>query len=181
MSFVVQLCNRERSWRRVGRSADGGLRGTALQWPEPADPDWDRRVDCAAAADQEAAQRSWAILCPLTRYRRDPGPARVLLQHQAKTLTVADDPWNWRVDGRRESGVCGVYEARVLAPGKERMAGSSDFRRAFAVREGTTKPAPEERRTPAVVEPWQDPGHRIGRFPRRAQLAPSRHTAVVWA
>jgi hypothetical protein len=34
MSFVVQLCNRERSWRRVGRSADGGLRGTALQWPE---------------------------------------------------------------------------------------------------------------------------------------------------
>jgi hypothetical protein len=48
-------------------------------------------------------------------------------------------------DGRAVFAVCTSYEARVLAPGKERMAGSSDFRRAFAVREGTTKAAPEER------------------------------------
>jgi hypothetical protein len=27
--------------------------------------------------------------------KKGSGPARVLLQHQAKTLTVADDPWNW--------------------------------------------------------------------------------------
>lgn len=30
---------------------------------------------------------------------KESGPARVLLQHQAKTLTVADDPWNLGVGG----------------------------------------------------------------------------------